>query len=130
MRLLLDTHILIWAMADDPRLPKALAAAIESADNDVAVSAVSIWEITIKSMQGRLGIEIDELMMSISTDAFTEVPVKFGHAARLSLLPPHHRDPFDRMLIAQAVAEGRRLVTTDAKILKYVGVMGFDPLTA
>ena len=129
MRLLLDTHILLWAMSDERRLPRALAAAIKSPENDVAISAVSVWEITIKRMLGRLDLEIDELLMSIAEE-YTELPVRFGDSLQLSLLPDHHRDPFDRMLIAQALANGRRLVTTDAKILRYVGVMGFDPLTA
>lgn len=130
MRLLLDTHILVWWMNDDDVMPKAIRAAIASADNDIAVSAISIWEITIKRMLGRLDLEVDDLLMSISTDGFTEVPLKLAHSYRLLHLPPNHRDPFDRMLIAQSLAEGRRLVTTDAKILQYAGVAGFDPFTA
>lgn len=129
MRLLLDTHILLWAMTTDRRLPKTLAAAIRSGDNDVAVSAISVWEVAIKRMRGRLDVEIDELLMTMSEMGFNELPVRQGHALRLTFLPNHHADPFDRMLIAQAMADGRRLVTTDAKILKYAGVMGFDPLS-
>lgn len=130
MRLLLDTHILLWWLTLDRRLPKSIDTAIRSGANDVAVSVASVWEVTIKVMRGRLDIEIDDLLMSIAADGFAELPVRFGHTLRLHLLPPHHNDPFDRILIAQSVAEGRRLVTMDATILKYAGEQGFDPLTA
>ena len=130
MRLLLDTHVLLWAMMDPRRLPVKLESAIRSSANDVAVSAVSVWEISIKRMLGRLELEIEALLQSIAEANFTELPLKFGPSTRLLTLPPHHRDPFDRMLIAQAIHEGRRLVTTDGKILQYRGASGFDPLTA
>ena len=130
MRLLLDTHILLWWLTLDRQMPRAIDIAIRSGSNDVAVSAVSVWEITIKRGRGLLEMDIDDVLMAIAADRFTELPVRFGDALHLSLLPDHHLDPFDRMLIAQALSNGRRLVTTDAKILKYAGEMGFDPLTA
>jgi PIN domain nuclease of toxin-antitoxin system len=129
MRLLLDTHILLWWVMADRRLSKAMAKVLTSAENDIAVSAASLWEITIKRALGRLEIDLDELLSSIMADGFTELPLRFAHARKLELLPRHHDDPFDRILIAQSIAEGRRLVTTDQAILDYVGLAGFDPLS-
>jgi PIN domain nuclease of toxin-antitoxin system len=130
MRLLLDTHVLLWAMTSPHQLSVSLEAAIKTAENDVAVSAVSVWEITIKRMLGKLDIDIHELIKTIGDAGFTELPVRFTQSLNLEVLPPHHRDPFDRMLIAQSIADGRRLVTFDEKILKYAGVLGFAPLSA
>jgi PIN domain nuclease of toxin-antitoxin system len=130
MRLLLDTHVVLWWLQNDPHMPKAIRSVIASGEHDVAVSAISVWEITIKRMLGRLNVEIDELLMSFPEENFTEIPVRHAHSLRLLLLPRHHGDPFDRMLIAQSLHEGRRLVTTDSRILRYTDVQGFDPLTA
>lgn len=129
MRLLLDTHILLWWVMADRRLPKALAAIIASGENDVAVSAASIWEIAIKRTLGRIEVDLDELLASMVADGFSELPVRFAHSLKLETLPRYHDDPFDRILIAQSVADGRRLVTKDGSILAYAGVAGFDPLT-
>jgi len=128
MRLLLDTHILLWWLMGDRRLPKKLARVLASPDNDVAVSAASLWEIVIKRMLGRIEVDFDELLSSISSDGFAELPVRFGHVLMLQALPRHHDDPFDRILIAQSVADGRRLVTRDGLVLAYAGLPGFDPL--
>lgn len=129
MRLLLDTHILLWWVMGDRRLPKSLARTIASQDNDVAISAASIWEIAIKRTLGRIDVDLDELLSSMTADGFTELPLRFGHSLRLESIPRHHDDPFDRILIAQSIAEGRRLVTRDALILGYAGVAGFDALS-
>ena len=129
MRLLLDTHILLWWVMADRRLSKALANTLASSENDVAVSAASIWEIAIKRTLGRIEVDLDELLSSMTADGFTEVPVRFGHSLRLESLPRHHDDPFDRILIAQSIAEGRRLVTKDDSILAYAGLAGFNPLS-
>jgi PIN domain nuclease of toxin-antitoxin system len=129
MRLLLDTHILLWWLMADRRLPKNLARALASPENDIAVSAATLWEIVIKQMLGRIDIDLDELLSSIAADGFGELPVQFRHTLELLSLPRHHDDPFDRILIAQSVAEGRRLVTTDESILSYAGVRGFDPVS-
>ncbi|HSY49493.1 MAG TPA: type II toxin-antitoxin system VapC family toxin [Thermoanaerobaculia bacterium] len=128
MRLLLDTHILLWWATADRRLPKTLAKVLTSAENDIAVSAASIWEIVIKRMLGRIEVDVDELLSSSIADGLTELPIRFAHARKLELLPRHHDDPFDRILIAQSISEGRRLVTTDRAILDYSGLAGFDPL--
>ena len=129
MRLLLDTHILLWWVMADRRLSKTTAKALASADSDIAVSAASLWEITIKRALGRLEIDLDELLSTIAADGFIELPLRFVHARKLELLPRHHDDPFDRILIAQSIVEGRRLVTTDRTILDYAGLAGFDPLS-
>jgi PIN domain nuclease of toxin-antitoxin system len=130
MRLLLDTHILLWWLMGDRRLPKGVAKALASPENDVAVSAASVWEIVIKRMLGRIEVDLDELLSSIVADGFAELPVRFSHTLSVQSLPRHHDDPFDRILIAQAVSDGRRLVTTDQSVLAYAGVAGFDPLSA
>ena len=128
MRLLLDTHILLWWVMGDRRLPRSLATVVASADSDVAVSAASMWEITIKRMLGRIDVDLKELRASIAADGFSELPLHFSHSLKLDILPRRHDDPFDRILIAQSIAEGRQLVTKDAEILRYRGVAGFDPL--
>lgn len=129
MRLLLDTHILLWWLMGDRRLPKELANAVGSAENDVAVSAASLWEIAIKHTLGRIDVDLDELLSSVASDGFSELPVQFRHTLKLQSLPRHHDDPFDRILIAQSIHEGRRFVTTDKAVLSYAGVAGFDPLS-
>lgn len=126
MRLLLDTHILLWWLMGDRRLPRSIANAMTSMENDVAVSAASVWEIVIKRALGRLDVDVDELLASIAADGFAELPVRFGHTLVVQSLPRHHDDPFDRLLIAQAISDGRRLVTTDQVVLAYAGVPGFD----
>jgi len=128
MRLLLDTHILLWWVMGDRRLPKDVAAVLASAESDVAVSAATMWEITIKRMLGRIDVDLEELTASIAADGFSELPLRFSHSLKLEVLPRLHDDPFDRILIAQSIAEGRQLVTKDAEILRYRGVAGFNPL--
>ena len=130
MRLLLDTHVLLWWVRADRRLSKSLSNTISSTENDVAVSAVSIWEIAIKRSLGRIEVDLDELFSSMNADGFAELPMRFTHALRLESLPRHHDDPFDRMRIAQSIVAGRRLVTTDDAIRRYAGIAGFDPLSA
>jgi len=129
MRLLLDTHILLWWVMADRRLSKSLVGILSSQENDIAVSAATLWEIAIKRTLGRIDVDLDELLSSMAADGFAELPVRFAHTLRLESLPRHHDNPFDRILIAQSIAEGRRLVTTDDKILAYAGVAGFDPLS-
>ena len=130
MRLLLDTHILLRWVMGDRRLSKALAAVVADPENDIVVSAASIWEIAIKRSLGRIEVDLDELLSSMNADGFAELPVRFAHTLRLESLPRHHDDPFDRLLIAQSIADGRRLVTKDAAILGYAGIAGFDPLSS
>lgn len=130
MKLLLDTHILIWWAQGDRRLSKSLRDHIASSENEVAVSAATFWELAIKSRLGRIDLDLDELRAAVRADGFDVLPVQVEHTLRLRYLPDHHQDPFDRLLIAQSIAEGQRLVTRDDDVLAYVDVTGFNPLTA
>ena len=130
MKLLLDTHILVWWVAGDRRLPGSVRDRIRAPENDVWVSAASLWELAIKARLGRIDIDIEEACAAMTADGFDELPVQFAHTLRLSDLPDHHKDPFDRLLIAQSIAEGQRLVTCDEAILRYTGMEGFHPLSA
>jgi PIN domain nuclease of toxin-antitoxin system len=118
MRLLLDTHIFLWAVAGSPRLKAKTRRLIEEADA-VYVSAASIWEIAIKSQLGKLSADPHELAAAISASGFLELPISSDHAAGVTQLAPHHNDPFDRLLIAQALAEPLRLLTSDEALARY-----------
>jgi PIN domain nuclease of toxin-antitoxin system len=113
MRLLLDTHALLWALAAPLRLPSATAAAIRDPSNAVYVSAASVWEIAIKAALGKVKADVDEIARAVTEVGFDELAVTVAHARRVRMLPPHHRDPFDRMLVAQAFEEGLTVVTRD-----------------
>lgn len=126
MRLLLDTHVVLWWMTADRRLPAAIRDLIASEENDVAVSAATFWEIAIKNALGRIEIDLEELMAAVAADGFQELPVRAVHTLVLPALPLHHRDPFDRLLIAQAISEQRRLATRDVSIMAYSGVRQLD----
>lgn len=112
MKLLVDTHALIWAARDPGRLSERAHDELRNPENDVWVSAVSGWEIALKRARGRLRFPDPDRKM-LSTLGFRELPVSLVHAAELAILPDHHRDPFDRMLIAQARHERFTLVSTD-----------------
>ncbi len=118
MRLLLDTHIFLWAVSGSARLKSTTRRLIESADQ-VYVSAASIWEVAIKAGLGKIEADPDALIAAIEASGFIELPVRSAHAAGVGRLPPHHNDPFDRLLIAQALAEPLRFVTADALLLRY-----------
>ncbi len=117
-RLLLDTHVLLWSLAEPSKLSTRAREALEDADNDVFVSAVTAWEISVKRAKGRLTAP-DNLSEIIEKRGFTHLPLNFHHAEQAGNLPLHHRDPFDRFLIAQAQIEGLVLVTRDARIPLY-----------
>jgi len=119
MNLLLDTHILIWCLDNSPKIRKDTYEAILDSNNVVAVSSVSIWEIRIKQQLNRLDdvpIDFYERLISLPYELLSISPI---HANAISDLPMIHKDPFDRMLIAQAQIENLTLVTRDPKILKY-----------
>jgi len=118
VRVLLDTHALLWALADSPRLSRRAREVIEDAEHEVLVSAVSGWEIAIKRAQGRLDAPTD-LLEAIRDAGFRERPIRLADARHLATLPPHHRDPFDRMLVAQALADGVPLVSCDRALAPY-----------
>jgi PIN domain nuclease of toxin-antitoxin system len=117
VKLLLDTHVILWWQTDDRRLNRAARRAIAEADI-VWVSAVSGWEAAIKVALGRLRLD-EPFDILIAADDFTELPLGLRHTQRLATLPPHHADPFDRMLIAQALAEGATLVSHDRALEPY-----------
>lgn len=123
MRLLLDTHILIWWLADDRKLTKSARAVIANPDNDVLVSSASLWEISIKVALGRLEVELDDLELNIANNGFRSLAINYRHALTAGRLPPIHRDPFDRMLIAQASTEELRVLSHD-KIFERYGLSG------
>lgn len=118
MNLLLDTHILLWWLADDPSLPAGAGDAIASADNTVVVSAASAWEIAIKTVAGRLEAPGD-LEDALQANEFDTLPITVAHALAAGVLPRHHSDPFDRMLIAQARVEHLVLVSADGRFPDY-----------
>jgi len=112
MRLLLDTHILLWWMADDQRLPGVVAAEIAQPNAEVYVSAITFAEIAIKTSLGKLAVDGD-LRSAAEQSGFLSLPFRVDHAQRLTDLPWHHRDPFDRMLIAQSMVEELVFVSLD-----------------
>ncbi|WP_322013050.1 type II toxin-antitoxin system VapC family toxin [Paraburkholderia sp. J12] len=122
MRLLLDTHVFLWAVTDDRRLTKEARKIILDAD-DVFVSSASIWEASIKSGLGKLDVDVNLLVAEIGRSGFLELPVRAVHAARVRDLPEIHRDPFDRILVAQAMYEPLRLVSADAHLSKYTDLV-------
>lgn len=118
MRLLLDTQIYLWFLADSARLPKAAKQEIQHAD-EVFVSAASIWEASIKAALGKLKVDPAQLVAGIEASGFIEMPIQAAHGVLASSLPHHHRDPFDRMLVAQALAEPAHLLTADSALGQY-----------
>jgi PIN domain nuclease of toxin-antitoxin system len=118
MRLLLDTHVFLWAVAGSPSLKLPARRLIESAEQ-VFVSAASIWEIAIKARLGKIAADAAELAAAIPASGFAELPVSAVHAAAVAQLALHHADPFDRLLVAQALAEPLRLLTADAALVPY-----------
>jgi PIN domain nuclease of toxin-antitoxin system len=118
MRLLLDTNIYIWAVMDNRKLTRAARKLIVDAD-EVFVSSASIWEASIKAGLGKLDADVNLLVSEIAASGFTELPVRAIHGAMVRDLPEIHRDPFDRILVAQALAEPLRLVTADAHLAGY-----------
>jgi PIN domain nuclease of toxin-antitoxin system len=118
VNLLLDTHALLWWLSDDPRLGASARDAIADTDNLVHVSAVSLWEITIKQGLGKLDLPAD-FEEALTAQGFRELPMKWEHARQNRSLPWLHRDPFDRMLVAQAQVEQLTLVTDDREIREY-----------
>lgn len=117
--LLLDTHALIWALTAPHRLPAHAAAGIRAPENEVYVSAASTWEIAIKSALGKITADLEAVVGAVRAAAFEELPITIAHTLRLRELPAHHRDPFDRVLVAQALVEHLTIVTHDRLIAAY-----------
>ncbi len=121
MKLLLDTHILLWSAGQPDKLSESARALLTSPENSLFFSAASIWEIVIKLGLGREDFKVDphRLRKMLVVHGYTELPVTAEHALKVDTLPPLHRDPFDRLLIAQARTEGMLFLTNDAAVVKY-----------
>ncbi len=117
-RLLLDTHVFLWWLADDPCLGPEARTLIADSRNVVYVSAATVWEIAIKKSLGKLQAPND-MGAIIEAEGFEPLAIDAFHAEQAGQLPPHHRDPFDRMLVAQGQAEGLSIVTHDRNIARY-----------
>ncbi len=123
MKLLLDTHLLLWAANEPKRLPKAARVLIEDLENDLLFSAASMWEITIKCSLGREDFRANARLLrrGLLDNGYTELPITSEHAVNVDYLPSTHEDPFDRILVAQATVEGITLLTNDQKLVNFPG---------
>lgn len=119
MNLLLDTHVFLWAIDNSPELSQKARDAIENGNNVVFVSAATAWEIAIKKAIGKLKVPAGDYLEEIKLHRFTPLDITTEHALTIENLPPHHKDPFDRMLVAQAHVENLTLVTRDPRIKAY-----------
>ena len=119
MNFLIDTYILLWWLNDDERLPEKAEHLIKQPENNVYVSHFSLWEIQIKIMTGKLRVDFDAIIKQLPVNNFEELPSRTSHIITLSKLPMHHQDPFDRMLIAQAICEPLNLITHDKNVALY-----------
>jgi PIN domain nuclease of toxin-antitoxin system len=118
MNLLLDTHVALWALGDPSRLGTVARASLADPRNVIAVSAATVWEVEIKRALGKLDAPADFAAECVAR-GFDELPITFDHAEAAGRLPPHHHDPFDRMLMGQATVEDYRLVTADPTFSRY-----------
>ena len=123
MKLLLDTHLLLWAAGDPDRLSATARALIGAPENEVWFSAASVWEVAIKSGLGRADFQVNPRLLrrGLLDNGYHELPVGSEHAVAIDRLPPLHKDPFDRLLVAQAMVEGITLLTSDAMVAQYPG---------
>jgi PIN domain nuclease of toxin-antitoxin system len=123
MKLLLDTHLLLWAAGEPERLSPNARKLLGDPRNELLFSAASLWEVAIKNTLGRDDFRVEPRMLrrSLLDNGYIELPVTGQHAVSIDVLPPLHKDPFDRLLLAQALAEGLVLVTSDARLALYPG---------
>jgi PIN domain nuclease of toxin-antitoxin system len=127
VKLLLDTHLLLWAAENSPRMPEAARELIVDPGNELYFSAASLWEIAIKQGLGRPDFEVDArvLRRGLIDNGYLELPILSEHAVAIEGLPAIHKDPFDRLLIVQAMVEGITLLTNDAVVARYPGPVRF-----
>jgi PIN domain nuclease of toxin-antitoxin system len=125
MKLLLDTHLLLWAAATPEKLSRPARKLIDDTDNELIFSAASLWEISIKRRLGRPDFRADErvLRRALLDNGYLELPVTGEHTVAVGDLPALHKDPFDRILVAQANAEGITLITSDPQVAAYPGAV-------
>ncbi|TAL91236.1 MAG: type II toxin-antitoxin system VapC family toxin [Rhodanobacter sp.] len=123
MKLLLDTHLLLWAAESFDRLPSDAKTLMGAPENELYFSVASLWEIAIKCSLGRDDFRVDArvLRRSLLDNGYSELPILSEHAVAIDVLPPIHKDPFDRLLVAQATVEGITLLTVDARVAEYPG---------
>ncbi|MFM7312303.1 MAG: type II toxin-antitoxin system VapC family toxin [Cyanobium sp.] len=123
MRLLLDTHLLVWAMGSPERLPSDLAPMLEDPRNTPVFSVASLWELVIKQALGRPDFRVEPAVLrrALLDGGWQELPIQAQHALAVAALPPLHRDPFDRLLLAQASADGLLLITANQQLAAYPG---------
>jgi len=123
MKLLLDTHVLLWAAGALGQLPSATRVMLEDPGNELLFSAASLWEISIKRGLGRSDFQVDArvLRRGLLDNGYLELPITSEHTVFIDSLPPIHKDPFDRILVAQATVEGITLLTADTLIAQYPG---------
>lgn len=123
MKLLLDTHLLLWAAGEPDRLSADARALIDAPENELFFSAASLWEIAIKRGLGRDDFQVDTRLLrrGLLDNGYSELPIGSEHAVAIDSLPSIHKDPFDRMLVAQAMVEGITLLTVDAYVAQYPG---------
>lgn len=121
MNLLLDTHVALWAITDSPKLPKKAREMIESSKSSVWISAATVWEIAIKHSLGRgdMPVSSQDALRYFRESGYRFLPVEPEHAVAVEDLPVHHADPFDRILVAQALVEPMRLITHDPMVARY-----------
>ena len=123
MKLLLDTHLLLWAAGKPNRLSGTARKLIDSAANELLFSAASVWEVAIKRGLGRSDFQADPRLLrrGLLDNGYTELPILSDHVVAIESLPPIHKDPFDRLLVAQATVEGITLLTADSVVAEYPG---------
>ena len=123
MKLLLDTHLLLWAAGDPKKLSLKARRLIADTDNELMFSAASIWEVAIKRTLGRVDFQVDTRLFrrGLIDNGYVELPVFSAHAVAVENLPSIHKDPFDRLLVAQSLVEGIVLLTSDARVAQYGG---------
>jgi PIN domain nuclease of toxin-antitoxin system len=123
VKLLPDTHLLLWAAGQPERLSKKARALLNAPENELFFSAASLWEVVVKRSLGRADFKVDArvLRRGLLDNGYSELPIGSEHTVALESLPPLHKDPFDRMLVAQAQVEGITLLTADARVAQYPG---------
>jgi PIN domain nuclease of toxin-antitoxin system len=123
MKLLLDTHLLLWAAGEPQRLSKQARTLIDNPDNELLFSAASLWEVAIKRGLGREDFKVDARLLrrGLLDNGYSELPIISDHVVATESLPPIHKDPFDRVLVAQATVEGVTLLTIDSLVSQYPG---------
>jgi PIN domain nuclease of toxin-antitoxin system len=126
MRALIDTHALLWALSEPKRLPDKVRDILVGPEHSIYVSAATLWEICIKVALKKLSAKPHDILQEVSSLGFEELPVYSRHTLRLLELKAHHRDPFDRMLVAQALEEGLTLISHDPALSRYEAPILWD----